>query len=179
MPGPGPPGGGPSSPLPPTCAPCTLQSVEKRANLRASDADRDQVVTRLHKAATEGRIAAEELEQRVASALKALTYGDLEKTVADLPGPRPRQRRTPVKRTPAGWALSAVRANPLLILFAIPVLAVTMAMMLAAAVIWMVLMAVVMILGGRAHGPRGPWMYTRRGRAFGPPRRGGPRSYWA
>jgi hypothetical protein len=153
--------------------------VEKRANLRASDADRDQVVSRLHKAATEGRIVAEELEQRVAHALKAQTYGELETTVADLPGPRPRQRSTPARRTTLGWALAGVRANPMLILFAIPVVAVTLAMMLAAAIIWMVLMAVVMVLGGRPRGPRGPWMYTRRGRGFGPPRRGGPRSYWA
>jgi len=156
--------------------------VEKRANLRASDADRETVVSRLHKAATEGRIAAEELEQRVAQALKARTYGDLEQTVADLPGPRPRQRRAPARRTPVGWAVAAVRANPLLIFFAIPVVAVTLAMMIAAAMIWMVLMVVVMVVGGRHRGPmgpRGPWMYTRRGRAFGPPRRGGPRSYWA
>ncbi|HEY1712710.1 MAG TPA: DUF1707 domain-containing protein [Solirubrobacteraceae bacterium] len=158
--------------------------MEKRANLRASDADRDHVVSRLHKAATEGRIAAEELEQRVAVALKALTYGDLEKTVADLPGPRPRQRRAPERRTPMGWAVGAVRANPMLILFAIPVVAVTLAMMLAAAIIWMVLMVVVMVLGGRRGPmrPRGPWMYTRRGRAFGPPRAGThapSRSYWA
>ncbi|MFZ1996042.1 MAG: DUF1707 domain-containing protein, partial [Solirubrobacteraceae bacterium] len=155
--------------------------MEKRANLRASDADRDHVVSRLHKAATEGRILAEELEQRVGHALKAQTYGDLEKTVADLPGPRPRQRRAPARRTPMSWTLAAVRANPVLILFAIPVLAVTLAMMLAAAIIWMVLMVVLMVLGGRprgSHGPHGPWMYTRRARAFGPPRRGGPRSYW-
>jgi hypothetical protein len=158
--------------------------VEKRANLRASDADRDQVVSRLHKAATEGRIAAEELEQRVGHALKARTYGDLEQTVADLPGPRPRQRRAPARRTPMGWAVSAVRANPMLIVFAIPVVAVTLAMMLAAAMIWMVLMVVVMVLGGGPRGGRrhlsGSWMYTCRGRGFGPPRRGGrPRSYWA
>jgi uncharacterized protein DUF1707 len=159
--------------------------VEKRANLRASDADRDHVVSRLHKAATEGRIASEELEQRVAHALKAQTYGDLEKTVSDLPGPRPRSRRPPARRTPTGWAVSAVRANPMLILFAIPVVAVTLAMMLAAAIIWMVLMVVVMVLGGGRRGPmgpRGPWMYTRRGRTFGPPRTGThppSRSYWA
>ena len=79
-----------SGPLRPTFAPCSLHCVEKRANLRASDADRDHVVSRLHKAATEGRIASEELEQRVGHALKARTYGDLEKTVSDLPGPRPR-----------------------------------------------------------------------------------------
>jgi hypothetical protein len=155
--------------------------VEKRANLRASDADRDHVVSRLHKAATEGRIASEELEQRVGHALKARTYGDLEQTVADLPGPRPRQRRPPARRTAFGWTVATVRANPMLILFAIPVVAVTVAMLIAAAVIWMVLMVVMMVLGGGRRGPmpRGPWMYTRRGRAFGPPRRGGARSYWA
>jgi DUF1707 SHOCT-like domain len=157
--------------------------VEKRTNLRASDADRDQVVSRLHKAATEGRIAAEELEHRVAKALKARTYGDLEETVSDLPGPRPRSRRAPARRTTMGWALAGVRANPILILLAIPVLAVAFAMFVAAAVIWMVLTIVVMVLGGRPRGARGwhgPWMYTCRGRGFGPPRRGrAPRSYWA
>ena len=145
------------------------------------------MVSRLHKAATEGRIAAEELELRVATALKALTYGDLEQTVADLPGPRPRSRRPPARRTPVGWAVASVRANPMLILLAIPVVAVTLAMMLAAAIIWMVLMVVVLVLSGGRRGPggprgqwSGPWMYTRRGRGFGPPRRGGrPRSYWA
>jgi hypothetical protein len=159
--------------------------VEKRVNLRASDADREHVVSRLHKAATEGRIASEELEQRVADALKARTYGDLEQTVSDLPGPRPRSRRPPARRTPTSWALSTVRANPMLILLAIPVVAVTLAMMIAAALIWMVLMVVVMVLGGGRRGPvgpRGPWMYTRRGRGFGPPRTGThspSRSYWA
>jgi hypothetical protein len=157
--------------------------VEKRANLRASDADRDHVISRLHKAATEGRIAAEELEQRVASALKARTYGDLEETVSDLPGPRPRSRRPPARRTTVGWALAGVRTHPALILFAIPVMAVAFAMFVAAAVIWMVLAVVVMVLGGRPSSPRGrrgPWMYTCRGRGFGPPRRGrAPRSYWA
>ena len=68
----------------------------------------------------------------------------------------------------------------MLILFAIPVVAVTLAMMLAAAIIWMVLMVVVHgPRRPRRAAPRGPWMYTRRGRGFGPPRRGGPRSYWA
>jgi hypothetical protein len=54
-------------------------------------------------------------------------------------------------------------------------------MVIAATVIWAVLMVVVMVIGGRRPGPpRGPWMYTRRGRTHGPPRRG-PRSYsyWA
>jgi len=148
-------------------------------------------VSRLHKASTEGRIAAEELEHRVAKALKARTYGDLEETVADLPGPRPRSRRPPARRTTMGWALATVRANPVLILFAIPVMAVAFAMVVAAAMIWMVLAIVVLVLGGGPRRSRGrglstrqawcsPWMYTCRGRGFGPPRRGrAPRSYWA
>jgi hypothetical protein len=155
--------------------------VEKRANLRASDADRDHTVSLLHKAATEGRIAAEELEQRVSTALKARTYGELEATVADLPGGRVRRpTRKPAQRTAGGWALATLRANPILILFAIPVVAVTVAMLIAATVIWAVLMIVMMVLGGGhcRRVPRGPWMYTRRGRHYGPPRRG-PRSYWA
>jgi len=154
--------------------------VEKRAHLRASDADRDQTVSLLHKAATEGRIAAEELEQRVSTALKARTYGELEATVADLPGGRARRpARKPAPRTAGGWAVATVRANPILLLFAIPVVAVTAAMVVAATVIWAVLMIALLVIGGgRRRPPMGPWMYTRRGRGYGPPRRG-PRSYSA
>jgi hypothetical protein len=153
--------------------------VTRRANLRASDEDRDHIIDRLRKAATEGRIAAEELEQRVSQALKARTYGELDQTVADIPGPR--GRRQPVRRTSAGWALSVVRENPLLIVVAIPVLAVAAAMLLAVAIVWATLMVVVLILGGRPHGPRGPhgpWAYSRRRQGYGPSRRGA-RSYWA
>jgi hypothetical protein len=49
---------------------------------------------------------------------------------------------------------------------------------LAATVMWAVLMVVVMVLGGRPRGPRAPWMYTRYRRAYTPPQRR-PRSYWA
>jgi hypothetical protein len=149
--------------------------VSKRGSLRASDADRDQVIDRLHKAATEGRIASEELEQRVSTALKALTYDELEATVADLPGPRGRHEVS--RRSAPSWALSTVRANPMLLLFAIPVLAVTAAMLLAATIVWSVMMVVVMILGGRAGVPRPPWAHARR-QGLRPPRRGHG-SYWA
>jgi len=154
--------------------------VTKVGSLRASDADREQIITRLHKAATEGRIAAEELEQRVSAALKARTYGELDATVVDLPGQGiQRPHREPRRRATGGWALSAVRANPWLLLFAIPVLAVTAAMLMAVMIVWAVMMVVVMVLGGRPRPPRGPWMYTRQRRAYGPPRRGRARSYWA
>ncbi len=69
-----------------------------RAALRASDADRDHVAERLRRAAVEGRLRIEELEQRLESALSARTYGELDSLLRDLPGrrlapaPRPRSR---------------------------------------------------------------------------------------
>jgi len=147
--------------------------------MRASDGDRDEVISRLRKAATEGRIASEELEQRVSAALKARTYDELEATVADLPGT---PRRTPSRRhSTAVWAISVVRQNPLLLLVAIPVLAVTTALLLAAAIVWTVLMAVFLIVGGRRMMFRAPWMYgAYRGSGRHRHRSGrGPGSYWA
>jgi hypothetical protein len=154
--------------------------MNRHGALRASDAERDQIVDRLHKAATEGRIASDELEQRVSQALKAQTYGELEATVADLPGPR-RSRGGQIQRqrTAGQWAVSAVRANPALILFVIPVVAVTAAMVVAVTVVWAVLMAVVMILGGRRHGPPAPpWAYMGR-RVMRTYARRGPGRHWA
>jgi hypothetical protein len=145
--------------------------------MRASDSDREQFVQRLHQAATEGRIASEELEHRVSAALKARTYDELDETVADLPGPR-RPGRVPTRRTAPQFALSAVRANPWLIVFAIPALAVTAAMLLAAAVMWLVLAVVVMIVGGHPRN-RGLYPGSRRPRqGLRSPRRGAG-SYWA
>ncbi|MGI8411589.1 MAG: DUF1707 SHOCT-like domain-containing protein [Solirubrobacteraceae bacterium] len=68
--------------------------MASRASLRASDDDRERVVERLRGAAAEGRLVSEELEQRIGLALVARTYGELEVTVADLPGPGLARRRT-------------------------------------------------------------------------------------
>ncbi|HEY2260400.1 MAG TPA: DUF1707 domain-containing protein [Solirubrobacteraceae bacterium] len=149
--------------------------MTKRGSFRASDADRDGVVDRLRKAATEGRIAAEELEQRVSAALKARTYDELYATVSDLPDGS-RNRRAPARRSTAGWALAVVRENPVLLVVAIPVLAVTAAMLLAATIVWTVLVVVVLMLGGRPRMARGPWHYYRR-QSWGSPRRG-PGGHW-
>ena len=62
--------------------------------MRASDADRERVTECLRKAAGEGRLEADELEQRLEAALSARTYGELDAVEADLPrGARPRTRR--------------------------------------------------------------------------------------
>src|SRR5579884_680193 len=60
--------------------------MARRAQLRASDADRDSVAERLREAAGEGRLRTEELEQRIERALSARTYGQLQQLVEDLPG---------------------------------------------------------------------------------------------
>ena len=59
-----------------------------RSNLRASDADREQIAERLRKAAAEGRLLAEELEQRIGATFAARTYGELDALVDDLPDDR-------------------------------------------------------------------------------------------
>jgi hypothetical protein len=68
--------------------------MARRATLRASDAERDQVAERLRDATGEGRLLAEELEDRLEAVFAARTYGDLDAVVADLPGVavRPRDR---------------------------------------------------------------------------------------
>jgi len=153
--------------------------MTKFGSLRASDADREEIIGRLHKAATDGRIASDELEQRVAAALKARTYADLDATVADLPRqPTRRPRRDVSRRSNAGWALAVVKEHPLLLLFIVPAVAVTAAILLAATIMWAVLMVVVLAVSGRRRPPRapwmythGPWMYTRYRRPYRPPPR--------
>jgi hypothetical protein len=158
--------------------------MPRDGRLRASDADREQVVTRLHTAATEGRLSSDELDERVHRALTALTYSDLDAVLDDLPRPRARgdrapahrAERRPAHRTVGGWAVDSVRANPLLLVVMIPMVCVAGAMMLAVVVTWLTLLAVVMLLGGhRARAlrhRRGPWtlMWGPEDRAWGPRR---------
>jgi hypothetical protein len=59
--------------------------VAARDSLRASHMDRDNVVELLRVAAGDGRLNADELDERVGAALVARTYGELARLVADLP----------------------------------------------------------------------------------------------
>nr|WP_062341692.1 DUF1707 domain-containing protein [Herbidospora sakaeratensis] len=52
---------------------------------RASDQDRETTVGRLQQAYADGRLAADEMEQRVERALTAVSQGDLAALLADLP----------------------------------------------------------------------------------------------
>ena len=70
-------------------------------DLRASDAEREQVIDLLRRHAGEGRITADELSERIDAVYSARTVGDLRAPLADLPpdAPRPsadrRARRRP------------------------------------------------------------------------------------
>jgi hypothetical protein len=55
--------------------------------LRASDADREQAAELLRRAAGEGRLTVEELDERLAEAFGARTRGELERLVADVDVP--------------------------------------------------------------------------------------------
>ncbi len=130
--------------------------MARHGNLRASDADRDDVVERLRTAAGEGRLTSEELDERVSRALTAVTYADLAAVLADLPSPR-RSTSTPARRrTVAASTVAAVRANPFLLVLIIPLAAVTGAMLLALSITWITLMTVAMILTGGHHRRRAP-----------------------
>ncbi|WP_351232884.1 DUF1707 domain-containing protein [Streptomyces sp. NPDC002133] len=55
--------------------------------MRASDAERERIAERLREAVAEGRLDMEEFEERLDSAYKARTHGELEPLVRDLPAP--------------------------------------------------------------------------------------------
>ena len=59
--------------------------MARSSSLRASDADRDAVAERLRQAAVEGRLEPHELEQRLHVALRARTWGELDRLLVDLP----------------------------------------------------------------------------------------------
>jgi Domain of unknown function (DUF1707) len=64
--------------------------------MRTSEADREQAAARLREHFAEGRLTADELDERITAVLSAKTFGDLRRSLADLPGP------VPVPPRPAG-----------------------------------------------------------------------------
>ncbi|HWE09222.1 MAG TPA: DUF1707 domain-containing protein [Solirubrobacteraceae bacterium] len=87
--------------------------MTRRAILRASDADREQVAERLRQAAAEGRLFADELEERLGAALSAKTYGELDEVVSDLPDPGPSHPRRSGELVRARPAVALAVALPL------------------------------------------------------------------
>ncbi|MFF1586757.1 DUF1707 domain-containing protein [Streptomyces sp. NPDC058286] len=76
------------------------EMVPDRRELRASHEERDQVVERLTVAAGDGRLTADELDERLEAALTARTHGELAALLADLPDAGP------------AWAAGVAAAAP-------------------------------------------------------------------
>jgi hypothetical protein len=75
---------------------------QRRASLRASDADREQFVETLRQHHVDGRLTADELNERTERAYQARTLGDLDALATDLPPlPRPAPASPPPERPPA------------------------------------------------------------------------------
>ena len=95
--------------------------MAQRNGLRASDADREHIAERLRHAAAEGRLLAEELEDRLGKTFKARTYGELDAVVADLPANRV-ARRSAVPFARPALVLAITLAGVAVIAFAILVI---------------------------------------------------------
>ena len=106
--------------------------------LRASDADRDAVAERLRQAAVEGRLEPDELEERLHTALRARTYGELDPLLSDLP-----RRSVPRERpatTSAGLMVAVAVRLVVLVLIAtalLAALAVSAAWWLLGVLVWL------------------------------------------
>jgi hypothetical protein len=64
------------------------RSADRSPDVRACDADRDRVIAELRERYADGSLAQESLVLRVDAALRARWHGDLDRILADLPGPR-------------------------------------------------------------------------------------------
>jgi hypothetical protein len=126
--------------------------MNRTATLRASDADRDAVADRLHQAAVEGRLEPEELEERLHRALRARTYGELRRLVADLPGSRNERRSS------TGLTVAKVAFRIVLALVALAAVLTVLAVM---AVWWFAWLVLWLTLRPRRHGYGYGWASPR------------------
>ena len=126
-----------------------------RGRLRASHADREQMIEVLKVAFVHGRLDRDELDLRVGRALAARTYADLAALTADIPA-RPTRARPPEstresvnKKAVAAmsWATAAfIGIWPVMILtqdgspFAVPVFVVWLVLAMAVPTGWLVLL---------------------------------------
>jgi Domain of unknown function (DUF1707) len=88
----------------------TAQGTRPIPQMKASDADRDEVVAALSEHFQAGRLTTEELEDRTGRALSARTLGELEALTTDLPAgrqPTSAPQASPHRRGHAEFAVIA------------------------------------------------------------------------
>ena len=86
---------------------------EPRPALRASDSDRESVASTVRQACVDGRIDAEELEQRLSAVYSARWVADLDRIVADVSPPPPPPAPAPPSPYYAGPQYVAQTTNGL------------------------------------------------------------------
>jgi uncharacterized membrane protein YdbT with pleckstrin-like domain len=117
------------------------------------------VAERLRQATIEGRLLAEELEQRLELLFAARTYGELDALVADLPvRPQPRRRQAALGH----YVIPAIAIAIVLPLVVAVVVAAVAFLLTGVFAVWMVWLAL------------GWWFFGHRSRGY-PPRR---RIHW-
>ena len=80
---------------------------------RIGDAERDRATELLREHMAEGRLSAEEFDERIDAALKAKVASDLDPLFTDLPGPRPGQGLATTQPFPAPpWQRAAATPAP-------------------------------------------------------------------
>ena len=113
----------------------------ERSDIRASDAERELVVSFLRDQTAEGRLTADELDERVGRAYAAVTRGELQRLVRDLPDPPLKRRATLARRRHRGIAVAgmagflALRVPALALLVIWTAVAVTILMVALVAVL--------------------------------------------
>jgi hypothetical protein len=108
-------------------------------NLRASDAERDQVVDQLRQHVADGRLTMDEFEQRVAEALAAKTLAELGPVLRELPPlpPAPQTEQPLRRRMPLPGARTLVAA-----------VAVVFAVVMITQGVWWIVFPLMGIFGG-------------------------------
>lgn len=137
--------------------------------LRASDADRQNIVDQLQAAFAEGRLDLSELDERTAAAYAAKTMGDLKGLTRDLPPPGTRAelpasaQPAPPTRAPDDFVDRMKAGVAGLPPWVMPVVAVIVAMNVAGWIVasavggahavfpWWIILIVIWVVGGRAH----------------------------
>jgi hypothetical protein len=128
--------------------------MARRTLIRAADADREHVADRLRQATAEGRLQADELEERLEAAFSARTYGELEELTRDLPGEAAPRARPSI---PIAWPAAVIA-----FMFLMPIV---VALMVAA----VVLVASTVAFLGPFVALAVLWMVGHRRRFVGPP----------
>ena len=154
-------------------------------HIRVSDADRERVADRLREHFAEGRLSADELDERITATLSAKTFAELRRVTTDLPDPEPAPGAAPGMGRPGrpvpppwagrgGFGLRRRRSRilPLVLLLLIAALVlpgagfVFLAFIKVVLLFWLVASVAAIFAAARFRrhvrrhwqsGPRGPW----------------------